>query len=139
MARLWQTALLSKWEKAFEYIPIESLIKKYQEEYYYVISKCNSDGDSNSFIEFMLKMIDETLNELLETTTQEATQETTQETTQEKIIAAIKNEPNITQEQLSARLGITRDGVSYNIKKLKEQGKIERIGSTKGGKWIVKN
>jgi len=31
MARLWQTAILSKWEETFEYIPIESLIKKYQE------------------------------------------------------------------------------------------------------------
>ena len=114
----------------FEYIPIESLIKKYQDDYYEVISKCNGIGNSNEFIEFMLKMIDETVSELLLSTTQE--------TTQEKIIALIKESPNITQEQLAVKLGLTRDGVSYNIKKLREQGKIKRIGSTKSGTWIIK-
>lgn len=73
MARLWQTAILSKWEEAFEYIPIESLIKKYQDDYYKAISKCNSIGNSNEFIEFMLKMIDETVSELLISITQETT------------------------------------------------------------------
>ena len=130
MARLWQTAILSKWEKAFEYIPIESLIKKYQEDYYNAISKCNAVGNSNEFIEFMLKMIDETLSELLVSTTQE--------TTQEKLIALIKENPSITQGELAVKLGVTRDGVSYNIKKLKEQGKLERVGSTKNGTWLVK-
>ncbi|ETT05659.1 Fic/DOC family protein, partial [Fusobacterium sp. CM21] len=37
MARLWQTVILSKWKKIFEYIPIESQIEKFQEEYYDVI------------------------------------------------------------------------------------------------------
>lgn len=65
MARLWQNTMLSKWKPLFKYVPIESRIKQYQEEYYKVISKCHSDGNSNSFIEFMLKMIDETLEELI--------------------------------------------------------------------------
>lgn len=133
MARLWQTALLAKWEKIFEYIPIESLIKKYQNDYYKAIHNCNKKGNSNEFIEFMLKMIDETLDELLETTTQEATQETTQE----KIIELIKKNPSITQKDMAEKLKITRDGVSYNIKKLKENGIIKRIGSTKKGIWEV--
>lgn len=133
MARLWQTALLAKWEKIFEYIPIESLIKKYQNDYYKAIHNCNNKGNSNEFIEFMLKMIDETLDELLETTAQE----TTQETTQEKIIELIKKNPSITQKDMAEKLKITRDGVSYNIKKLKENGIIKRIGSTKKGIWEV--
>lgn len=75
-------------------------------------------------------MIDETLSELLVSTTQE--------TTQEKLIALIKENPSITQGELAVKLGVTRDGVSYNIKKLKEQGKLERVGSTKNGTWLVK-
>lgn len=138
MARLWQTAILSKWEKAFEYIPIESLIKKYQDQYYNAISRCNINGNANDFIEFMLKMIDETLSELLISTTQETTPKTTLKTTQEKLIALIKENPNITKEQLSLKLGITIDGVSYNIKKLRKEGKLERKGSTKSGTWIIK-
>ena len=34
MARLWHTAILSKWKQIFEYIPIESQIEKFQDEYY---------------------------------------------------------------------------------------------------------
>lgn len=59
-------------------------------------------------------------------------------TTQEKLISLIRENPNITQNKLAERLGLTRDGVSCNIKKLREQGKIERIGSTKSGTWVVK-
>lgn len=66
MARIWQTAILSKWKEIFEYVPIESLIKKYQEDYYTAINNCNNNGNSNEFIEFMLKMIDETLDKLLQ-------------------------------------------------------------------------
>lgn len=63
-ARIWQTAILSHWEKAFTYLPIESMIKRNQEEYYTVIQKCNNAGNSTEFIEFMLRMIDNTIDEI---------------------------------------------------------------------------
>lgn len=59
---------MSNWEDIFEYVPIESQIKKYQEEYYTSIVNCDHKGDSTKFIEFMLKMIDETLNDLMGST-----------------------------------------------------------------------
>ncbi|MBQ2937370.1 MAG: Fic family protein [Clostridia bacterium] len=133
MSRLWQTAILSKWEEIFEYIPIESLIKRYQEDYYNAIYNCNNAGNSNEFIEFMLKMIDETMCDLLESTTQEITQETTQE----KIISLIRENSNITQTQMAKKIGVTRDGIAYNIKLLKQKGVIERVGSSKNGSWKI--
>ena len=72
-ARLWQNILLSKWKEIFEYVPIESQIKKYQEEYYKAINNCNKIGNSNEFIEFMLNMIDKELDNLLESTEKEIT------------------------------------------------------------------
>ena len=71
-ARLWQNVILSNWEKLFEYVPIESQIKKYQEEYYLAIANCDHNGNSTEFIEFMLKMIDETLEDLMESTSVQA-------------------------------------------------------------------
>ena len=62
-----QNILLSQWKEIFEYVPIESQIKKYQDKYYKVINNCNKNGNSNEFIEFMLQMINEVLEELLET------------------------------------------------------------------------
>lgn len=65
MARLWQTAILAKWKSAFEYIPVESQIEKFQEEYYRVISQCHTEGSSTAFIEFMLRQTDSILNEII--------------------------------------------------------------------------
>jgi len=68
MVRLWQNAILSKWEEIFEYVPIETEIKEYQEDYYNSIQSCNLSGESTIFIEFMLKMINEVLSKLVEST-----------------------------------------------------------------------
>ena len=64
-ARLWQNILLSRWKSLFEYLPIESQIKHYQDQYYKAIDNCNKKGDSTEFIEFMLKMIDEVLTKTI--------------------------------------------------------------------------
>lgn len=58
MARLWHSAILSKWRPLFEYIPIESQIEKFQNDYYRTISRCHAAGESTIFIEFMLSQID---------------------------------------------------------------------------------
>ena len=66
-ARLWQNIILSKWKKVFEYLPLESQIHKFQDDYYKSINNCNHNGESTEFIEFMLKMIDEVLDETIKT------------------------------------------------------------------------
>lgn len=64
MARLWHTAILAKWKPVFEYIPIESQIEKFQDEYYEAIAQCHVAGESTIFIEFMLSQIDKILDEI---------------------------------------------------------------------------
>ena len=131
MARLWQSALLSKWKRIFEYLPIESLIKQYQDDYYTAIANCNSEGESTEFIEFMLKMIYETINKII------VEQNSSKETAQEKIINLIKSNPDITQNEIAEKLNLTRDGISYNMKVLKDKNIIKREGSNKTGRWKI--
>ena len=64
IARLWHTTLLSKWKPIFEYIPLESQIEKFQDDYYSVIAKCHVLGESTLFIEFMLSQIDKILDDI---------------------------------------------------------------------------
>jgi len=66
MARLWHSAFLAKWNPVFEYIPIESQIEKFQDEYYDAIAKCHTEGSSNTFILFILEQIDKILDEITE-------------------------------------------------------------------------
>ena len=62
MARLWQTVLLTAWNPIFQYLPVESRIYEFQEEYYEAIAACHSAGKSDIFVEFMLDKIDRTLD-----------------------------------------------------------------------------
>ena len=64
------------------------------------------------------------------------TEKTTEKTT-EKILRILEGHPFFTAGQLADELGITIDGVDYNIRKLKERGRIVRIGGDKGGHWKV--
>ena len=68
MGRLWQTALLASWKPIFAWIPIESIIKNNQEEYYKAITYSTSQGKSNIFILFMLDCLNKAINDLLNDT-----------------------------------------------------------------------
>lgn len=78
----------------------------------------------------------ETSSNTTETTTE--TPAKTTETTTETIIDSIRNNPKITTKEIAAVCKITEDGVSYHIKKLKQMGKIVRVGGSRnGGEWKV--
>ena len=65
MGRLWQTVILRQYSPVFEFLPIESLIKARQTEYYRILGESDNKGDSTGFIEFMFQIINESLEELL--------------------------------------------------------------------------
>lgn len=54
-----------------------------------------------------------------------------------KIMKEMRNNPNVTNKQLSILLGISETAVEKNIKLLKENGMVERVGSKKTGYWKV--
>ena len=81
-----------------------------------------------------------------ETTTEtpSATTETSADTTEtsvdttETILKIISNNPKVTAKEIASVCGITEDGVAYHIKKLKQRGRIIRIGGSRnGGEWKV--
>jgi len=67
MGRLWQTLILMQQYPVFEFLPVESLIKENQKEYYKVLSVSDKSGHSTPFIEFMLNIILQALGNLLKT------------------------------------------------------------------------
>ena len=67
VGRLWHTLLLSKWNPAFAWLPVESIIHEHQQEYYNAINASNDAGESTVFIEFMLTAIKASLMEAIGT------------------------------------------------------------------------
>ena len=101
--RLWQNSILYRWKDIFEYLPIESKIHKYQDEYYDSIAKCHKNANSNVFIEFMLKMIDETLDEAISTSPLPITNETININ---KLLDAMESGKPMTATEIMEKLGI---------------------------------
>ncbi len=73
-----------------------------------------------------------------EKTTQktEYEEESTQKTTQ-KIITLISENPNISRKKLAEACEVTPDAIKLQIRKLREAGKIRRVGPDKGGHWEI--
>ena len=67
VGRLWHTLLLSKWNPAFAWLPVESIIHDRQQEYYAAINASNDAGESTVFIESMLSAIKASLIDAIST------------------------------------------------------------------------
>lgn len=57
--------------------------------------------------------------------------------TEEQILELMRGDASITTAQLSGVLGITKRAVLKQVEKLKEQGRLRRVGPAKGGHWEV--
>ncbi len=138
MGRLWQTVILKEWKEVFAWLPVETLIKENQKEYYSVLGASDSAANSTKFIEFMLALILNTIKEIIKAE-EEVTSKVTIKVTinQQKIIDAIKTNPYVTQEELADIVGITKKSITANMKKLQNSGFIKRIGANKNGYWQV--
>ena len=78
----------------------------------------------------MLSFILNTIEEIIET-------EKRITVNQQKILNLIKENPFITQEELSKNIGIARKSIILNMKKLQDAGLIKRIGADKNGHWQI--
>lgn len=125
--RLWQTLILSHWRPVFKNLPIENIVYKYRKEYYKAIAISGREDGYTPFIEFILGVIDETL----------ALESNTPRSTRDKIIEQIRNNPQITRNDLASILGITSDGIKYHLQKMTVEGVIVRHGSARSGYWEV--
>lgn len=124
-ARLWQTAILSNWEKAFQFMPIESMIKKNQDEYYKVIARCNNLGESTEFIEFILKMIDKTIDEMINSKELKDKSELLLSENERKILECIKRNVIIGAKDIIEQTAISDSTVRRILRKFLQNKKIE--------------
>lgn len=124
-ARLWQTVILSHWEKMFTYLPIESMVKKNQEEYYSAIQNCNNVGESTEFIEFMLKMIDSSIDEMNNSKEMKDKSMLLLSENELKVLECIKKNVIIGAKDIIEQTGLSDSTVRRNLRKLLEDKKIE--------------
>ncbi|MGM8360963.1 Fic family protein [Flavobacterium sp. ARAG 55.4] len=126
MGRLWQTLILKEEYSVFEFLPFETLIAKNQEAYYNSLSVSDKEGKSTKFIEYMLGIIDESLNELLDNSTKKLSDE-------ERIQVFIENFTSIftRKDYLNFFKDLSSATASRDLKKAVDNGIISKTGDKK--------
>jgi len=131
IGRLWQSVILNSFNPLFALIPTESIVREHQEEYYKAIEDSTEIGESTPFIEFMLGMIFESIQESLKS------DQKSNYKSDQKILELMRENNKITINELKGILSMSESGIKKVIKKLKDEGFINRIGSQKSGYWKV--
>lgn len=129
--RLWHTLLLSKWRPVLAWLPIESVIKQRQAEYYKALAISDSVGSSEAFVEFMLEVIREALLPFAKPTSK-------QEQAGNRALAYFAEHPRGSIAQLAKLVGLSKRSAERLVAELKKEGALERQGSARAGIWVVK-
>ncbi|MDR1060234.1 MAG: Fic family protein [Clostridiales bacterium] len=166
MGRLWQTLVLAKWNEIFAWVPMETVMQENRPQYYRAIQEAKKANDSGVFIEFTLSALLETLRaqtEQLDEQTYSAAigagafaekfvenadkfaenadefvEKYAENETQKSILRLLMARPAISAKKMAEDVGMSSRGVQKSIDALKKQGLVERVGSAKGGHWVVK-
>jgi len=139
IGRLWQSLILHDWKKIFSSIPVESVVRDAQTEYYKALEDSGSLGESTPFIEFMLEAILLTCNQTLETN-QDVPLNVPKNVPLKRldqIISIIQENRDVTIDQLAQLCDVSSKTIKRDISKLKYDGKLERVGSLKSGYWKI--
>lgn len=67
MGRLWQTLILRNWKPLLAYLPVETVIRNRQKDYYQVLRVSDSQADATPFVEFILGALRDALREAVST------------------------------------------------------------------------
>ena len=134
VGRLWHTLLLSKWNPAFAWLPVESIIHDRQQEYYAAINASNDAGESTVFIEFMLSAIKASLMEAINTSDEMSDGKMDKSTLRwKKIEAYLRTHDYIMNADVRELCGVSAATANRILASFVEEEKLSKY--REGGHW----
>lgn len=141
LGRLWQTLILSGWRTEMAFLPVETIIREQQSDYYQVLGIADQQSDCTVFIDFMLNALAEALRAGIATQSPPTLSgEMTGKVSGKiplAIIEALQQNSKLTIPDLATHINVSSRTIERQIKKLQQQGVLKRIGSAKTGHWQV--
>ena len=139
MGRLWHTLLLSHWDKLFMWLPVESVIRDRQSEYYRALNRSDSDGNACAFTEFMLNAIKQTLIDASGTEKFGRKKSEINESTRRKLVLDhLSVHPFIMNADVCDGLAVSTATANRILNKLCDDGTIERIRAGKHWAYVIR-
>ena len=135
--RLWQSLLLQRWEPLFAWLPVETLVAAHQQEYYDALGHSQQAADATGFVEFMLRIIAETLDDQISEPVNELENEPVKPLSerQRKLLEVLRKNPRATYDVLASALDVSRSTLRRDLRALEDAGLVARMGSDKSGYW----
>jgi len=149
IGRLWQTLILSKWNPLFAWMPIETLVHHNQALYYQALQDSHAGMvDCRPFIGFMLDAIANSLYKYIDVAAETVADvganipvnvpvNVPVNKVAAKILVLLRANPKASAQKMALALGVADKTIKRHLKALREQGRIQRIGSDKAGYWEI--
>ena len=124
----WGTGIPRLFESCEEYgLPKPELIDFDGDFRVNMYRKRNTNTETNRETSTNTKTNTKTNTEMLDTDTESV----------ERILSLMREKPTITVKTIAQQLELSVGGVRYHINKLKKDGIVEHIGSSKKGTWVI--
>ena len=145
IGRLWQTLILSRWQPVLAFLPVETVIKSRQDEYYQQLSRADSQSDCTDFILFLLAALRDALAEAIaeqpaprpkmRVETQVEMRVEHKPKTPELVLALLSAEPDLTLKEVALRLNKSTSTIERAASGLVKAGRLRFTGPRKSGRW----
>lgn len=129
--RLWHTLLLSRWRPVLAWLPVESVIRERQQEYYRAFMRSEVAGSSEVFVTFMFEVIRDALKPYASPSHRSDRQN-------HAALRFFSDNPTGTIRELAEMLGCSTRSAERLVARLRREGLLERTGSARKGTWIVR-
>lgn len=130
--RLWHTLLLSRWRSPLAWLPVESAIRRRQAERYEAFARSEARGSCEPFVLFMLEAIRESLLPFAQFGAPNAADDSLE------ALSFFREHEKAKVADLAAFLGCSQRSAERIVAELKARGALERQGSPRAGRWIVR-
>jgi Fic family protein len=149
MGRLWQTLIQSRWQPMLAWLPVESVVRQRQQDYYAALAEADARSDCSGFIEFMLQAIADSLREAIaaqmsvetpvemSVKTGGSTPARRRASTADQVLRLLRAQPELSLADVAAVLGCSVRTVERAAANLQAQARLRHSGPTKGGRWEV--
>ncbi|MBQ7192249.1 MAG: Fic family protein [Paludibacteraceae bacterium] len=134
MGRYWQTMILARWKSIFAWLPVETIVKQNQQEYYNAIAQSDAQGNSTVFIDFMLRCILQAIQEQQKTTNNVGVNVGVNE---QRVLDLLAADLSLTAARIAEQLGISTRQAERLLAALKQKNLIRRKGADRNGHWEI--
>lgn len=141
--RLWHSLILQQWRPILAWLPVESMVREHQEEYYQTLNGGQRQGDGTDFTAFMLRMLRGTLEEIrqdqqLHDAINGVDHVVDQrEQTRRSLLAIVKQRPQSSAREIALLMNMSPRQIQRVMADLQADGRLIRHGSPRNGSWEV--